>query len=67
MLGDLILADFIRLPRNARDKVYQYYLVKITGHVIINEADNNNSLNPIIVKGVILKQEYFVGSNMVGV
>jgi len=67
MLGDLTPADFIRLPRDARDKVYQRHLVKTTGHVIIDEADNDDSLNPMIAKGVILRQEYFVGSDAAGV
>lgn len=66
MLGDLTPADFIRLPRDARDKVYQFHLVKTTGHVIIDEADDDDSLNPTIAKGVILRQEYFVGSDAAG-
>lgn len=66
MLGDLTPADFICLPRDARDKVYQRHLVKTTGHVIIDEADDDDSLNPTIAKGVILRQEYFVGSDVAG-
>ena len=58
-----MLADFIRLPRNIYNKVYQFYLVKTIGYIIIDEVDDDDSLNPIIAKGVILRQEYFISSN----
>ena len=62
MLKGLTLAKFIKLPLDKRKKVYRRYLVK-EGYVQIEEGGNNDFFNPTIANGVLLKQEYIVGSN----
>lgn len=58
-------AEFVALDRDSREDVYWRYLVKDSGHVIVDESDEDD-LNPEIAKGVILRQEHFVGSDAAG-
>jgi hypothetical protein len=62
MLRGLTPAEFIKLPLNERRKVYRRYLVK-EGYVQIEEGDDDDSFNPTIANGVLLRQEYMVGSD----
>ena len=62
MLRGLTPAEFIKLPLEERNKVYRRYLVK-GGYVQIEEGDDDDSFNPTIADGVLLRQEYMVGND----
>ena len=62
MLKGLTPAEFIKLTLNERKKVYRRYLVK-EGYVQIEEGDDDDFFNPAIADGVLLRQEYIVGSD----
>jgi hypothetical protein len=62
MLKGLTLAEFIKLPLNECKEVYRRYLVK-EGYVQIEEGDDDDFFNLTIVDGVLLRQEYIVGSD----
>jgi len=66
MLGGLGPAEFVQLPRDQRNNVYKRHLVKQEGNVRVDEADDDNDLNPEITQGVILMQEWCVGSDEAG-
>src|SRR6266480_7151586 len=66
MLGGLTPAEFVELPLEERNEVYKRYLVKEDGYVQIEEGDDSDFFNPTIAKGVILRQEYFMGSDAAG-
>ena len=65
MLGGLGPAEFVQLPRDGRNSVYRQHLV-MKGHVRVDEADDDNYLNPEIAQGIILRQEWCVGSDEAG-
>ena len=66
MLRNLTPGAFLKLPREAREKVYVRHLVKEGGHVLVEEGDDEDFLNPEIARGVILRQASFVGGGEVG-
>jgi len=69
MLGSLTPGAFLKLPREAREEVYVRRLVKEGEYVLIDEGDDEDdedSFNPEIARGVILRQAYFVGGGEVG-
>ncbi|KAJ9640278.1 hypothetical protein H2199_005817 [Coniosporium tulheliwenetii] len=66
ILNGLSPAEFASLPLEARHEVYTRHLVKENGRVLIDEADDEDFLNPEIAQGVILRQEYFMGADAVG-
>ncbi|KAJ6436770.1 alpha-L-fucosidase [Purpureocillium lavendulum] len=65
LLGGRTIADFARLPDNTRKATFRRRLVQPTP-VIIEEGDDDDSVNPKIADGVLLRQEYFMGDNDVG-
>lgn len=65
MMMGLTSAEFVKLPLEQRNEVYERYLVK-DGYVQIEEGDDDDSFNPSIAKGVLLRQEYIVGSDAAG-
>jgi hypothetical protein len=65
MLKGLTPAEFVKLPLEQRNKIYERYLVK-DGYVQIEEGDDEDFFNPTIAKGVLLRQEYMVGSDAAG-
>jgi hypothetical protein len=65
-LGNLTPAAFLKLPREAREKVYVRRLVKEGGHVLIEEGDDEDFFNPEIERNAILRQACLVGGGEVG-
>jgi len=65
MLKGLTPAEFVKLPLDERNKVYKRCLVK-DGYVQIEEGDDEDFFNPTIADGVLLRQEYMVGSDAAG-
>lgn len=67
MLGGRTPAQFMKSSVEERNRVYRKYLVN-SGRVLVDNADEDEDeiLNPEIAHGVILRQQYLVGSDKAG-
>ncbi len=65
MLRGLSAAEFVKLPIEERNAVYERYLVT-ENMVWIEEGGDDDFFNPELAKGVLLRQEYVVGDDEAG-
>ncbi|KAM5528703.1 hypothetical protein FOXYSP1_19184 [Fusarium oxysporum f. sp. phaseoli] len=65
MLGDRTIAQFASLSLPDRRALFRRNLVQ-QQPVFIEEADDDDSLNPGIADGVLLRQQHFVGKDETG-
>ncbi|PCD21220.1 unnamed protein product [Fusarium graminearum] len=65
MLGGLTIPQFALLSPSRRRTIFRQNLVQ-RQPVLIDEADDDGSLNPKIADGVLLRQQYFMGEDETG-
>ncbi|RYC81103.1 hypothetical protein BFJ63_vAg16009 [Fusarium oxysporum f. sp. narcissi] len=65
MLGGRTIAQFALLSLRERHTLFRQSLVQ-QQPVLIDEADDDDSLNPSIADGVLLRQQYFMGKDETG-
>ncbi|EKJ68581.1 hypothetical protein FPSE_11239 [Fusarium pseudograminearum CS3096] len=65
MLGGLTIPQFALLSPRDRRTLFRQNLVQ-RQPVLIDEADDDGSLNPKIADGVLLRQRYFMGEDETG-
>ena len=65
MLHGHTAAEFVKLPVEERNAVYERHLVT-EDMVQIEEGDDDDFFNPELANGVLLRQEYMVGNDEAG-